>query len=73
VHLRWLSPLQPGLGEAMARFERVIVPEMNNGQLVRLLRAKYLVDARPLTKVQGLPFRSSEILAAIMGPAAVTA
>jgi 2-oxoglutarate ferredoxin oxidoreductase subunit alpha len=65
VHLRWLNPLHPELGDLMRRFKRVIVPEMNNGQLVRVLRAEYLVDARGLNKIQGKPFKVTEICAAI--------
>jgi 2-oxoglutarate ferredoxin oxidoreductase subunit alpha len=45
----------------LRRFPRVLVPEMNNGQLVRLLRAEFLVDAKSYTKIQGLPFRAAEI------------
>ena len=67
VHLRWLYPFPPGLGEAIARFTRVVVPELNNGQLVRLLRDRFLVEAEPLLKVQGLPFKAREIEAAILG------
>ncbi len=66
AHLRWLSPLQPGLGEAMSRFERVLVPELNNGQLVRLIRDRFLVPAESLPKVQGLPFKAGEIMDAIL-------
>lgn len=65
IHLRHLSPLPPGLGEALGRFRRVIVPELNLGQLCRVVRAEYLVDARPLSKVQGLPFSADEIERAI--------
>ena len=61
IHLRFLNPLPPDLGEILGRFDRVLVPEMNMGQLVRLLRAEYLVDAVGLNKIQGLPFKSSEI------------
>ncbi len=46
-------------------YPKILVPEMNLGQLSRLIRAEYLVDARSFTKVQGLPFRSSEVEAAI--------
>ncbi len=63
VHLRWLNPLPPDLAEILARFERVLVPELNAGQLVRVLRERYLVPAEALTKVQGLPFKTSEITA----------
>jgi 2-oxoglutarate ferredoxin oxidoreductase subunit alpha len=60
-HLRSLSPMPEGLGDRLKKFPRVLVPEMNMGQLCMLLRARYLVDARPLTKVQGQPFTISEI------------
>ena len=65
VHLRHLNPLPRNLGHVLSRFDRVLVPEMNLGQLLFILRAKYLVDARGLHKVQGRPFKESEILAAI--------
>jgi len=65
VHLRWLNPLHPGLGDLMKGFGRILVPELNLGQLVRVLRAEYVVDAVPLNKVQGKPFKVSEITAAI--------
>ncbi len=61
VHVQHLNPLPPDLGDILKRFEKVLVPEMNLGQLVKLLRAKYLVDAVGLNKVQGLPFKSIEI------------
>jgi len=61
VHLRHLNPLPPDLGDVLRRFTRVLVPEMNLGQLVRVLRAEYLVDAVGLNKMQGLPFKASEI------------
>jgi 2-oxoglutarate ferredoxin oxidoreductase subunit alpha len=65
LHLRHLNPLPSDLGEVLGRFERVLVPELNTGQLVRLLRARYLVDAQSLSKVQGQPFRVAELRAAI--------
>jgi 2-oxoglutarate ferredoxin oxidoreductase subunit alpha len=61
VHLRYLNPLPKNLGEVLGRYEKVLVPEMNMGQLVMLLRAKYLVDAQGYNKVQGKPFKQSEI------------
>ncbi len=61
VHLRYLNPLPSDLGDILARFKQVLVPEMNLGQLVRVLRAEYLVDAVGLNKIQGLPFKVSEI------------
>jgi 2-oxoglutarate ferredoxin oxidoreductase subunit alpha len=65
VHLRYLNPLPPDLGEILSRFERVLVPEMNMGQLRQILRAEYLVDAVGLNKIQGRPFKVSEITAKI--------
>jgi 2-oxoglutarate ferredoxin oxidoreductase subunit alpha len=64
VHLRHLNPLPKDLGDIIGRFKKVIVPELNLGQLSLILRAKYLVDAIPLTKVQGKPFKVSELRAA---------
>jgi 2-oxoglutarate ferredoxin oxidoreductase subunit alpha len=71
LHLRHLNPFPQDLGEILKRYERVIVPEMNLGQLSLLLRAKYLVDAQPYTSVRGMPFGAEELegvlLAAIEG------
>jgi 2-oxoglutarate ferredoxin oxidoreductase subunit alpha len=63
VHLRHLHPLPPDLGAILARYRRVLVPEMNLGQLIRLIRADYLIDAVGLNKIQGRPFKVSEIVA----------
>jgi 2-oxoglutarate ferredoxin oxidoreductase subunit alpha len=65
VQLRYLNPLPRNLGEVLKRYKKVLVPEMNMGQLVLLLRAKYLVDAQGYSKIQGKPFRQSEIEAKI--------
>ena len=65
IHIRYLSPFPKNLGELLRRFERVLVPELNNGQLVQLLRAAYLVDARGFNKIAGKPFHVAELLAAI--------
>lgn len=61
VHLRHLSPFPKNLGDILKNFKTVVVPEMNNGQLVKILRDKYFVDAKPLNKIQGLPFKVDEI------------
>ena len=66
AHLRHLNPFPADLGDVLRRYPKVLVPEMNLGQLSRLIRAEYLVDAKSLTKVQGLPFRAAEIEAAIL-------
>ncbi|MFC5064973.1 2-oxoacid:acceptor oxidoreductase subunit alpha [Actinomycetospora atypica] len=61
AHLRNLNPMPANLGEVLGRYQRVIVPEMNLGQLAMLLRARFLVDARSYTKVAGLPFQAEEL------------
>jgi len=65
VHLRHLNPLPPNLGEVLGRYSQVLVPEINLGQLSKILRAEYLVDAQTMSKMQGVPFRVGEIEAAI--------
>jgi 2-oxoglutarate/2-oxoacid ferredoxin oxidoreductase subunit alpha len=62
AHLRYLNPFPRNLGEVLAAFETVIVPEMNLGQLCTMIRAKYLVDAVPFSKVKGRPFQIREIV-----------
>jgi 2-oxoglutarate ferredoxin oxidoreductase subunit alpha len=62
AHLRYLNPFPKNLGEVLARFDRVLAPEMNLGQLALLLRARYLKDVITLSKVQGKPFSRQEIL-----------
>ena len=61
AHIRHLNPLPPDLGSILRRYRTVLVPEMNLGQLVRLIRAEYLVDAIGFNKIQGRPFKVSEI------------
>jgi len=61
IHLRHLNPFPSNLGEVLRGFERVLVPEQNLGQLCRLLRAEFLVPAESLGRVEGQPFRVSEI------------
>jgi|CXWL01.1.fsa_nt_gi 2-oxoglutarate ferredoxin oxidoreductase subunit alpha len=65
VHLRHLNPLPPDLGDIMAGFEHVLVPELNMGQLLKVLRAKYLVPATGLNKIKGQPFKVAEIEAGV--------
>ena len=67
VHLTHLNPLPPNLGDVLKKYPRVIVPELNLGQMCRIVRANYLVDAKPVTKVQGLPFTARELEDAIEG------
>ena len=65
IHIRYIAPFPKNLGELLRGYDRIMVPEMNSGQLKTLLRDQFLVDARPLNKVSGQPFRIAEIEAAI--------
>ena len=65
LHLRYLSPLQSNVGALLARYRRVVVAELNRGQLRSILRDKYLVDARGLNKIQGKPFKVREVVDAV--------
>lgn len=65
VHLTHLNPLPPNLGDLLKSFPKVLVPELNMGQLCRLVRAEYLIDAKAVTKVEGLPFSAAELEDAI--------
>ncbi|NQW99483.1 2-oxoglutarate ferredoxin oxidoreductase subunit alpha, partial [bacterium] len=61
ANLRYLNPLPPDLGDLLRGFEQVLIPELNSGQLCLLIRARFLVDAVSLAKVEGRPFKISEI------------
>src|SRR6185312_10928072 len=65
AHVRWLSPLEPGLAKIIRNFKHVLVAELNMGQLRTVLRAEFLVDAVGLNKIQGQPFKVREVIAAI--------
>ncbi len=65
AHLRHLNPFPANLGKVLSRFKKVFVPEMNLGQLLFLVRARFLVDAKGINKVQGKPFRVSELIEVI--------
>ena len=62
AHLRYLNPLPPDLGSILQRFNKVLLPELNLGQLAKVLRAEYLVPIISYSKVQGLPFAPTEIV-----------
>jgi len=66
AHLRHLNPFPANIGEVLRRYDRVLVPEMNMGQLALLLRARYLVDVHSFTQVRGLPFTTVELADAIV-------
>ncbi|MGW5330819.1 2-oxoacid:acceptor oxidoreductase subunit alpha [Streptomyces sp. NPDC004014] len=65
AHLRHLNPFPRNLGAVLGRYDKVVVPEMNLGQLATLVRAKYLVDARSYNQVNGMPFKAEQLAAAL--------
>ncbi|HEV2591939.1 MAG TPA: 2-oxoacid:acceptor oxidoreductase subunit alpha [Gaiellaceae bacterium] len=65
AHLKWLNPFPANLGDVLRSYDRVLIPEMNMGQLLQLIRAKYLVDAVGYNRVTGKPFKAGEIHDAI--------
>ena len=65
AHLRYLNPFPRNTGDVLRRYPKILVPEMNLGQLLQLVRAQFLVDAVGYNRVRGMPFRSSEIAEAI--------
>jgi 2-oxoglutarate ferredoxin oxidoreductase subunit alpha len=66
LHLRWLNPLPADLGEHLARFRTVLVPEINNGQLIKILRAQYALDLQGYNRIAGQPLTVREITEAIV-------
>ncbi|MGH8963701.1 MAG: 2-oxoacid:acceptor oxidoreductase subunit alpha [Jatrophihabitantaceae bacterium] len=67
LHLRHLNPFPSDLGEILSRYDKVVIPEMNLGQLAQLIRAKYLIDAISVTQVRGLPFKADELAEMLAG------
>jgi 2-oxoglutarate/2-oxoacid ferredoxin oxidoreductase subunit alpha len=65
AHLRWLNPMPTNMGEVLRRYPKVLIPEINEGQLALLVRARFLVDARSFSRVQGRPLWGDELDAAI--------
>ncbi len=65
AHLRYLNPFPKNLEQVMRRYKTVLIPEMNRGQLLPILRGKYLIDAKGLNKVKGVPFTAAEIKAEV--------
>jgi 2-oxoglutarate ferredoxin oxidoreductase subunit alpha len=61
AHLRYINPLPNNLGELLSGFDKVLIPEINNGQLIKIIRDKYLIDAIPFNKIKGTPFEAREI------------
>ncbi len=65
AHLRHLNPFPKNLGEVLRGYDKVVIPEMNLGQLATLIRAKYLVDARSYNQVNGMPFKAEQLATAL--------
>ena len=65
IHLRYINPMPKNMGELLSQYENVLIPEMNSGQLLNIIRSKFLVPAEGLNKITGQPFKVKEILAAI--------
>lgn len=65
AHLRHLNPFPRNLGDVLGRYEKVVVPEMNLGQLATLIRARYLVDAQSYNQVNGMPFKAEQLATAL--------
>ena len=66
AHVKYLNPLPKNLGDILKNFDKILIPEINNGQLIKVIRDKYLVDAKGLNKIQGMPFTSAEIIEKII-------
>ena len=62
AHLRYIRPFPKNLGEILNNFEKVIIPEINNGQLVKIIRDQYLIDAIPYNKIMGIPITKTELV-----------
>jgi 2-oxoglutarate ferredoxin oxidoreductase subunit alpha len=60
--VRYLNPLPRNLGDLLKNFDKVVMPEMNNGQFIKIVREKFLIDAKGLNKIKGLPFATEEIV-----------
>jgi 2-oxoglutarate ferredoxin oxidoreductase subunit alpha len=61
AHLKHMNPLPRNTGEVLRRFDKVVIPENNTGQLSRLIRSDFLVDAISITSVRGIPFRAADL------------
>jgi 2-oxoglutarate/2-oxoacid ferredoxin oxidoreductase subunit alpha len=66
AHIKYIQPMPKNLSEILANFDKILIPEMNNGQLIKMIRDQYLVDAKPLNKIKGVPFEAREIKAGIL-------
>jgi 2-oxoglutarate ferredoxin oxidoreductase subunit alpha len=62
AHLRHLRPFPKNLGDILKRFDKVLIPEINNGQLIKIIRDQYLVDAKGYNKIMGIPITKTELV-----------
>jgi 2-oxoglutarate ferredoxin oxidoreductase subunit alpha len=62
AHLRYVRPLPRNLGDMIKNYDRVLIPEINNGQLIKIIRDKYLVDAKGYNKIMGVPITKGELI-----------
>ena len=65
AHIRYLRPFPKNLGDIIRNFDQVLIPEINNGQLIKIIRDKYFVDAKGYNKIMGVPITKSELTEAI--------
>jgi 2-oxoglutarate ferredoxin oxidoreductase subunit alpha len=65
AHLRYMRPFPRNLGELLKKFETVLIPEINNGQLIKIIRDEFLVDAKGYNKIMGVPITKTELLSTI--------
>jgi 2-oxoglutarate ferredoxin oxidoreductase subunit alpha len=65
AHLKYINPFPKNLGEVLSKFKRVVIPELNTGQLKSIIQAKYLKPVVGINKVQGKPFKTSELVSEI--------
>src|SRR5690606_19192398 len=67
AHLRYVRPFPKNLGEILGNYKKVLIPEINNGQLIKIIRDKYLIDAVPYNKIKGVPITRGELVNVING------
>ena len=65
AHIRYVRPFPRNLGDIIKNFEQVLIPEINNGQLIKIIRDKYLVDAKAYNKIMGIPITKGELTEAM--------
>ena len=65
AHIKYMRPFPKNLGDILKNFETVLIPEINNGQLIKIIRDKYLVDAKGYNKMMGVPITKQELTEAI--------